>query len=434
MATAPAYNPNLKSKEALVGAGFGGYKTWNDETSILNDYKNTGGADKYTGGGTDFSVTPDSADQLPSFLADFQKSAMESLSTLKPTEAPTFEELKNNLTPSTPAPTPISRVDSRNQLRTQFGVTELETELNTIKTQETQITDELRALTGTEEGKPVALNVISGRITEEERVAQQRLDSVIRQKNSIVNELNTKYSVIETYVKDLGLDYNDAVEAYNAEFDKNYKVQSMVSELSGKAFDQKLSILKTGVDITMDAAKFQQSVKQQNIDNARANLTTMTNAIAGGNLSYDQMSPDQKLNIQKLEIQSGIPVGTMSQFKKEVDPKANVMFTTSNEGVTQIGFFNPATGQIEVKSYGTSTKSKTSEGNLKEAANNTNYPDLVENFAGVASLEEINKAYQAGDMYKKYGKPTEDPKAIKLAYQVARGDITLDDARTELGL
>jgi len=296
---------------------------------------------------TDFSAMPESSDQLPNYLADFQKTAMESLSSLKPVEVPTFEELKNNLTPDTPAPTPISRVAERERLRTSLGLTELESELNDIKTEETRITDELRALTGTEEGKPVAMNVISGRITEEERVAQQRLDAVLRQKNSVINELNTKYNIINTYVQDLGLDYQDAVQAYNTEFERNYKVQSMITDMSSQAFDQQVALIKTGFDITMDTAKFEQTIRQANIDNARANLTTMMNAVSSGNLSYSTMSNDQKLQVQKLEIQSGLPVGTMSSMGVSAKDKI-LAFSSDNTQAWVIG----SDGNMKVISTG----------------------------------------------------------------------------------
>lgn len=348
--------PNTKA--GIIAAGYGGYSSWNDEASIVADFNATGGKGKetQTPSGSDMSV-PTSADGMSGYLQKFQDQALTALTSLTPTQAPTFEELKNNLTPTTPKPETLNRVAERQAITSSLGVTELETQLNTIKTQETQITDELRALTGTEEGKPVAMNVISGRITEEQRVAQQRLDAVIRQKNSVINELNTKYNVINTYMTDIGLDYQDAVNAYNSDFERNYKVQSMLTDMKNVEFSQTLQKIGAVTDTVMEAAKFEQQIKQNNIDNARANLTTMTNAITSGNLSYEQLSDDQKLQIQKLEVQSGIPVGTIQNFKEKVDPKANVMFTTSNEGVTQIGYYNPTTKQVEVKTYGTSTGS-----------------------------------------------------------------------------
>lgn len=349
-------NPEIVPVEKRSNGGW----YYNQESGYVDRWwsgNQNGGSQVST---TNFSEMPESSDQLPSYLADFQKTAMESLSSLKPAEVPTFEELKNNLMPETPAPTPISRVAARQDMMNSLGVVELESELNTIKTEETRITDELRALTGTEEGKPVAMNVISGRITEEQRVAQQRLDAVIRQKNSVINELNTKYNIINTYVQDLGLDYQDAVQSYNNEFERNYKVQSMVTDMAGQAFDQTLGLVKTGFDITMETAKFEQTIKQANIDNARANLTTMMNAVSSGNLTYGNMSNDQKLQVQKLEIQSGLPVGTISSMGISAKDKI-LAFSSDNTQAWVVG----ADGKMNVISTGLK-KSTTGTGTVSE--------------------------------------------------------------------
>jgi hypothetical protein len=401
--------------------------TWDNPEIVPVEKRNTGGwyynpdsgyVDRWwsgTQGGnsqvstTDFSAMPESSDQLPNYLADFQKTAMESLSSLKPVEVPTFEELKNNLTPDTPAPTPISRVAERERLRTSLGLTELESELNDIKTEETRITDELRALTGTEEGKPVAMNVISGRITEEERVAQQRLDAVLRQKNSIINELNTKYNIINTYVQDLGLDYQDAVQAYNTEFERNYKVQSMITDMSSQAFDQQVGLIKTGFDITMDTAKFEQTIRQANIDNARANLTTMMNAVSSGNLSYGTMSNDQKLQIQKLEIQSGLPVGTMSNMG--LSPKDKVLAFSSDNSqawvIGQDGKMKVISTGLTPKSDGTVTERTAAEKNnvinkvKAAAAHGATLNELISMYAGTSGVTstEVYKAYNSSSSW-----------------------------------
>lgn len=368
---------------------------------------------------TNFNAIPETTEQLPSYLADFQKTAMESLSTLKPAEVPTFEELKNNLTPDTPAPEPISRVAEREKLRTTLGVTELETELNTIKTEETKITDELRALTGAEEGKPVAMNVISGRITEEERVAQQRLDVVLRQKNSVINELNTKYNIINTYVTDLGLDYQDAVTAYNTEFEKNYKVQSMITDMSNTAFEQGVSLIKTGFDITMDTAKFEQTIKQANIDNARANLSTMINAISSGNMTYDSMSNDQKLQVQKLEIQSGLPVGTVSSMGLSAKDKI-LAFSSDNTQAWVVG----ADGKMNVISTGlkkttTGTQTERTAEVKKEtlnkvkaaASHGVTLKELISMYAGTEGVTATD-VYEAYNQTSSWGVAKETPEEL----------------------
>jgi hypothetical protein len=277
----------LSKQQAISQYGTEAYTGWG-ETEAAADAKAKG---INAGSGSNLSTIPSSSDQLPSYLENFQKTAMESLSSLKPANVPTFEELKTNLTSGLTAPDLLNRAEERAKVTSQLGITDLETELNTIKTDEQKIYDDLKALTGTEEGKPVAMNVISGRITEEERVAQQRLAVVTRQKNSVINELNTKYNVVNTYMSDLNLDYQDAVNQYNTDFEKNYKVQSMITDMSKTAFEQGVSLIKTGFDMTMETAKFEQTVKQASIDNARANLTTIVNAINSGNMNLDSASP-----------------------------------------------------------------------------------------------------------------------------------------------
>lgn len=114
------------SKAQLIGAGYGGYEGWG-ETEALADFNATGGSGKMTNPNTGVSI-PTSQDGMPDYLQKFQEKALTSLSELKPVEAPTFEELKNNLTPDYAAPTLLNRVAERQALVTSLGVTDLEAE------------------------------------------------------------------------------------------------------------------------------------------------------------------------------------------------------------------------------------------------------------------------------------------------------------------
>ena len=286
-------------------------------------------------------AAPTSASQVPDYLKSFQDIAFKTLEAI-----PTEQELTEKITPTTPLPAPISRLDILERKREDLGVGDLETSLTDLKNEERQILATLREQRGIEEGKPVALGVIQGRIGEEERQAQTRLDFINVRKATAIDELNTAYNTINTYVQYAGLDYQDAVQAYESEFGRNLQVQKTLSGFREEAF----GIVKGTVQILEKA-------RQDRIDNARANLTTMVNAITGGNVVYDELPADQKLQIQKLEIQSGLPVGTISSMKEKVDPKADVVFTASNEGVTQIGFRNPD-GTIRVESHGVRTPGK----------------------------------------------------------------------------
>lgn len=247
------------------------------------------------------------------------------------TKVPTMAELKSTLAPSTPAPEPLNRVAKFEELRTSQGVADLEKTLTDLKAQEEQVNANLRIRKAGEEGKPVAMGVISGRVSEVEKQERENLDFVQRQKSRVVEELNTKYNVINTYMNFYGLDYADSVNRYDKEFQQNIDMYQIIT---GRQ------------DAQMDSWEKDRA-------NASANLTLMMNAVTAGNMDYSSMSADQKLMVSKLETQAGMPIGTMASIK--ADPKANILFTTTDSGVTQVGFRMPD-GTVSVQSYGTSTK------------------------------------------------------------------------------
>ena len=241
-----------------------------------------------------------------------------------------MDELKKELSPTSPYPETLKRADEFEKLRTTYGVADLEKSLTGIKDQIEAEFGLVRQQRGIEEGKPVPMGVIEGRISEEEKQAQVRIDALGRQQARIVDELNTKYGVINQLMNFMGLDYNDAVKRYDDEFTRNLSMY----------------------DIIAGARKEARSAFEYDQTAARANLQIYANAAISGNITYENLSPEQKLMINKLEIQSGLPTGLISSIKK--DPKADILFTTSNEGITQIGFRN-SDGTVRVESYGTST-------------------------------------------------------------------------------
>ena len=358
---------------------------------------------------------PSSADQVNPYLNAFQQDLLKS-SQAPEVRVPTMKELKTELAPTTPYPEPLKRVEELGKLRTEYGVADLEQSLTTIKDQIKGEQDLLREQRGIEEGKPVPMGVIAGRITEEERVANIRLDALGRQQSRIVDELNTKYNVINQIMTLQGLDYGDAVKRYETEFDINLKMYDLIAGVRREA---------------RSAFEYDQTA-------AKANLQIYANAAISGNIDYNSLGTDQKLMITKLEVQSGLPVGFISSIRK--DPKADIIFTSTNEGVTQVGFRN-ADGSISVKSYGTRTPSSVTDakntrlqfGVAATPGAGNNFPDLVESFANRMSLEEIYQAYANSTMGIKYGNPKEDKRVIQLTYKVARGEMSEDEAREELG-
>jgi hypothetical protein len=198
-------------------------------------------------------------------------------------------------------PEPLSRVALYNQMRQQYGVTGLENAVNDLKAQvetEVAVTRQRKQAT---EGQPVALGVIAGRVGEIERQQSERIDALNRQLNTYNDQLNTSYNMISTYMNYAGLDYTDAVNQYNNEFNRNLQIYNAVDE----ELDQQTAA-------------------------ARSNLQIYQNAIEKGNVSYAALPNDQKALITKLEVQSGLPAGFTAALKM-TDAGGKVLSTTTRE-------------------------------------------------------------------------------------------------------
>jgi len=271
---------------------------------------------------------PTSKEKVTPYLNKMQDSYFGSFQGAPEIKVPTMEELRGQLSPTTAYPETLDRTKMFEDLRTKHGVSDLEQQLTDLKAQEDELYASFRTQKYTEEGKPVALNVMAGRIGEEERQYLERVDYLGRQVARITDELNTKYNIISTYINLEGLDYQDAVTRYQTEFNNNLKLYDIITGKEAAA----------------------RSAYESDRAAASANLQIYYNAITKGNIDYSSLGADQKVMVSKLEAQAGLPIGFMSNLKK--DPDADIVFTTSNEGVTQVGLRN-ADGTISVESYGT---------------------------------------------------------------------------------
>jgi hypothetical protein len=322
-----------------------------------------------TPGATGASATPTSPDQVTPFLNDYQSSLFSAATSPETKGIPTMADLKAKLAPSTPAPAPISRVDTRQALNTQYGVADLETQLNDLKAQEDALVAQTRQQGTAERAKTVPMNVIEGRITEEQRIAAEKMDYIVRQKNSLVNELNTKYNLINQYVQDTGLDYQDAVARYDKEFAQNIQMFDIIRGYETAAQDQ----------ANKDRAY------------AQSNLTIMTNLITSGNLNYASLPAESKLMVSKLEVQSGLPIGTVAGLQLSAKDKL-LGFSDDKTQALVVG----DNGQMTV--INTGLRKSTGTGTAADrAAEKTSYYQnaLVQDVSNYAELKDVIKLYSS---------------------------------------
>lgn len=186
--------------------------------------------------------------------------------------------------------------------RTEFGIDTLESSLVDLDAQIQDIYAIRRQRVAQEQNKPIPVGVISGRVSEIERQENERIDALNREKQTIVNELNMKYTTVNNLLKYYGLDYEAGVSRYNT------------------AFNQTITAINTlkGID---DANK---SEKDKQADNARANAQIIYNAALAGGVDISKLSATDKANISKLELQSGLPVGFFQSLQNK-NPKNEVI-------------------------------------------------------------------------------------------------------------
>ncbi len=257
---------------------------------------------------------------LTGYLSDYQNSVYGAASSVE-----LRESISAQLEPDMARPEPFSRVEQLETMREEYGLADLEQQLNDLKA---AVRDEYaiqRQRTQAAEGQPVALGVIAGRVTEIERQQAERIDAYNREIAYITDQVNSAYNVIETYINYMGLDYQDAVNAYNDAFDRNLKIYQLTTE-------------------ELD--------RQQTA--ARANLQLYVNAITSGNLDWGSLSSDQRFQINRMELTSGLPMGFISSLR--MNAKDQLLMTN---GETGQAVFMDARGNLRTVNTGIGTGGKT---------------------------------------------------------------------------
>lgn len=213
---------------------------------------------------------------------------------------------KSSVVPEGGMPDAPNFEDSWLKLRVQYGVDALESTINDLDAEEEDLRAQLRISTNAELGKPVAMNVISGRVGEQERNMMERIDFVSRQKNRAVNQLQAANDTIETVMTFKKMDYDVAKDAYNDEFNRNISIFNTIKGI----YELQLS----------------QEEREQDI--SRSNLQIIYNSIQDGNTKIDTLDSATLAKIQKMELQAGLPSGFYKNIQA-TKPDAKVLSTTT---------------------------------------------------------------------------------------------------------
>ena len=185
-------------------------------------------------------------------------------------------------------------VGTYESLREKGGIPKIEEDLNAIRTEKQTIQADLAKFTHGELTGSGTVGFASGRISEQQRSAQERMDFLTRQENAAVDRLNNQNSYINTVMNLPKQDYDTSKQQFDDNYTKAYQMQQLTNAQANEV--QK---------------------------DANAYLTSVTNMLSTHSVDWATIDPAMKADITKNEIRAGWAPGTLQEFAK-LKPKANL--------------------------------------------------------------------------------------------------------------
>jgi len=223
-----------------------------------------------------------------------------------------IQDLKTELGIDTDKPVLPTFVDDFEALRSEQGVAGIESQLNTLNAQIRDLDASMRQGMYDVEGELKPMQLIGEEQRELQRQGYEQIDALNRRKQTLVDELNTKNTLITNIMNLKGMDYDAASQAYQQEFSNNISMLNILENRVTRA-DQ---------------------VANQKQDDARANLNTIVNMIKDSGKIWSDMDTAMKTEVVKLEMQGGLPVGTFESF---MNTKPDAKLLGTKDGVDEQG-------------------------------------------------------------------------------------------------
>ena len=214
-------------------------------------------------------------------------------------------------------------VDMYKDMREEFGVSEMEQSMawykDAIRREELLLNQQKNYM----REQPIRLGAIEGRVDKATRDRQEQMQWYGNELSRVSDMVQSAYNQINMIMQFTQMDYETAKEQYQTEFNTRMSVYKAVAD-------------------------------QFNADRAFASTqwSMMASYISKGQISWEQMSPDQKAQIAKYEAIMGMPIGFMSKLQMEAG--ANIISTTQriapNGGTYTDIIYKDIDGSLKTKS------------------------------------------------------------------------------------
>lgn len=314
------------------------------------------------------------------------------------TRQKTIASLKAELGIDTGIPAKPTLVSDYEALRSDKGVTALEGQINALNTQIADTEASLRLGVQKEEGRLAPMELIGTRQTELRRQGQEQIDSLNRRKATLVDEYNTKVTLVNNIMNLKSKDYEWSVNEYNTKFTQAVSLQNLLMTEDEKA-------------------KAAENVAR---DDSRANLTVMMNLMQGSNLTIDKMSDEFKVTWAKEAMKAGISVDSLQAFLT-ARPGMKIDYTTSGtdaDGNEITSFFSYNNGNPTlvktIKTGAISTKS------TEEQKDINSFMDDAKKLRGDLATQSINWAEAWNKLHGMYPKASNEliDQTLGLEYRI----------------
>lgn len=249
----------------------------------------------------------------------------------------TLKQFQQSLQPG-PAPAQINRQQTYKQFRSEYGLDNLEAELNAVRASQQSLMDEITSQKNKAKGDLVSTSVINGRLVKIDAETRDAINDLKRQESMIVDQLNSQTKAVSMAMEWFEADYESA----KSEWDKNYARNLQFAGLI-------------------------QGEQNRVRDDARAYLSSVNQMMQTSGKNWDDVDGRIKAEITKKEVQAGYPQGSLEEFSRS-KPKAMLLGSSSgtdangNNVVTFI-YADPETGLPGmVRTVGTGSKDSNGKG------------------------------------------------------------------------
>lgn len=196
----------------------------------------------------------------------------------------TAADLEDEFTGGTEAPERISVLDRYKEYQQEMGVQDYQDSLAELKKEQRDTEAILRQRKDLERGKPVAMGVIEGRVSETERQERENLDYIRREQAYVTDQFNSAMGTIKTLMDLEQSDYENATKEYERQF----------------------TIKKSMFDMASDIVDQEKTLETEVINNARANGEIVVNTAIKSGKTYNEMDSETQLNLTKWSMESGL--------------------------------------------------------------------------------------------------------------------------------